>query len=248
MKYLDLFSGIGGFALGIQQAYESNNEYAPLSEESEPQERQEGGSGPLVSTKHSYTIETGQPHYVLDIPKSTNMQFKSTKNTSQTTETLETSQLSLLPTSQTSTCSLADSLAKLSVLLENAGDLTTLEELSFLKSLGFSETKDPDIFYSKMSKVYLVMTAEKLSRQYLGFSPTLGMSINGKFLTAKTSESPRIGNVSSLSEILEENPGQKYFLSEKATEGILRASKMIQQQREQSRQDLGKGLETPKAE
>ena len=42
MKYLDLFSGIGGFALGIQQAYESNNEYAPLSEESEPQERQEG--------------------------------------------------------------------------------------------------------------------------------------------------------------------------------------------------------------
>lgn len=44
MKYLDLFSGIGGFTLGIQQAYESNNnEYAPISEESEPQERQEGG-------------------------------------------------------------------------------------------------------------------------------------------------------------------------------------------------------------
>lgn len=43
MKYLSLFSGIGGFELGIQQAYESNNEYAPLSEKSEPQERQEGG-------------------------------------------------------------------------------------------------------------------------------------------------------------------------------------------------------------
>ena len=43
MKYLSLFSGIGGFEKAIEQAYESNNEYAPISEESEPQERQEGG-------------------------------------------------------------------------------------------------------------------------------------------------------------------------------------------------------------
>lgn len=35
MKYLSLFSGIGGFELGIQQAYEGNNEHAHIGEKSE---------------------------------------------------------------------------------------------------------------------------------------------------------------------------------------------------------------------
>jgi DNA (cytosine-5)-methyltransferase 1 len=46
MKYLSLFSGIGGFELGIQQAYESNNEHAHISEESEQEERPQGREWP----------------------------------------------------------------------------------------------------------------------------------------------------------------------------------------------------------
>ena len=44
MKYLSLFSGIGGFELGIQQAYEEicNNEHAHISEEPEQEERSQG--------------------------------------------------------------------------------------------------------------------------------------------------------------------------------------------------------------
>lgn len=42
MKYLSLFSGIGGFELGIQQAYKSNNEHASIGEESESKERTQG--------------------------------------------------------------------------------------------------------------------------------------------------------------------------------------------------------------
>ena len=42
MKYLSLFSGIGGFELGIQQAYESNNEHAHIGEESQEEERSQG--------------------------------------------------------------------------------------------------------------------------------------------------------------------------------------------------------------
>ena len=45
MKYLSLFSGIGGFELGIQQAYE-NNEHAHISKESEQEERTQRGVGP----------------------------------------------------------------------------------------------------------------------------------------------------------------------------------------------------------
>jgi len=39
MKYFSTFSGIGGFELGIQQAYESNNEHAHISEEPQQEER-----------------------------------------------------------------------------------------------------------------------------------------------------------------------------------------------------------------
>ena len=45
MKYLSLFSGIGGFELGIQQAYESNNEHALISEKPEQEECTQGGIG-----------------------------------------------------------------------------------------------------------------------------------------------------------------------------------------------------------
>jgi DNA (cytosine-5)-methyltransferase 1 len=45
MKYLSTFSGIGGFELGIQLAYESNNEHAHISEESEQKERPQRGVG-----------------------------------------------------------------------------------------------------------------------------------------------------------------------------------------------------------
>lgn len=48
-----------------------------------------------------------------------------------------------------------------------------------------------------------------------------GMTANGKCLTAKITESPRIESECSLSDILEEHPDQKYFLSPIATQKLL---------------------------
>lgn len=42
MRWLSLFSGIGGFELGIQRAYESNNEHAYIGTESEQEECEQG--------------------------------------------------------------------------------------------------------------------------------------------------------------------------------------------------------------
>jgi hypothetical protein len=180
-----------------------------------------GGSGPLVSDKYCYALETGQPHYVCIPTNGTNIQIQSIGGIMEnvTTETLEPS---MQNPSLTTTSLLEDFLVKLSQLLEKEEDLMTPEGLSFLKSHEFSETKDPDIFFSKTLKAYLVMKAEKLSRQYLGFSPTLGMTINGKYLIPRTSVSHRIGKECSLSEILEENVDQKYFLSEKTVQGLMK--------------------------
>jgi hypothetical protein len=47
-----------------------------------------------------------------------------------------------------------------------------------------------------------------------------GMTSNGNVLTARISESHRIGSESLLSEILEDTPDQKYFLSEDVMQKI----------------------------
>ena len=143
------------------------------------------------------------------------------KNTIQTTLTLGMQQESTQKTCQTSTCSLEDFLAKLSVLLEKEEDSMTPEVRSFLRSQGFSRTKDPDIYYSKMYEVYFLTTREKLSRQYLGFSPTWGISFGGVCLTARIMESPRGEREYLLKDILEENVEEKYYLSEEMMRKIL---------------------------
>ena len=99
-----------------------------------------------------------------------NMQTKSTKNTIRSV-IQETLGQSTHQKYQTTTCSVLASLVSRLASQEKDWDLKTPEGHSFLRSLGFSETKDPDIFSLKMLKGYLVMTKGKLSRQYLGFSP-----------------------------------------------------------------------------
>lgn len=138
--------------------------------------------------------------------------------------TPETSELSIQKTSQITISSVLAFLVNHLVLQEKDWDLKTPEGRCFLKSLGLSETKDRDIFYLKMLRGYLVMTKEKLSRQYLGYSPTWGMSINGKFLTARILEFHKTGKEYSLSDILEKQVDQKYFLSAKATQFLIRRS------------------------
>jgi len=129
-------------------------------------------------------------------------------------------QLTLVP-SPTLTSSAGDFLAKVSVLLEKEGDLTTPEELSFLKSLGFSRKSNQDCVYWKTSKDCYLMTREELSKPSSPRLMSWGMTSNGKCVTQRITESPRTGNASSLSDILEEHPDQKYFLSPTMTKFML---------------------------
>jgi len=127
-----------------------------------------------------------------------------------------------LPNCRTSTYSVRDFLARASQFQESDWDSMTREVHCFLKSFGFSSTKDPDIFYSKTLKAYLVLKAEKCSRRYLKFSPTLGIEFNGRYLIVRTSAFRNTGKECSLSDILEENPDRRYFLSEKAKQSLMK--------------------------
>ena len=161
----------------------------------------------------------------------TSTQPKHTTRTSEEKLTQETLQPSAQTKSPTMTFLSGDSLARLSALLESEQDLTTPEAQCSLKSLGFLPTKTPNIFYSKTSKVYLVTTLDELSRQSLKFLPTWGMELNGRYLTAKTSEFPKTESECSLSGILEETVDDKYFLSEQVKARLLKFGLRIARER-----------------
>ena len=158
---------------------------------------------------------------VLDSAKSTSMPSKSTKDTSPT-RTSETQGELFQANSPTSICSAEDSLAKLSQSLGKEADLKILEALCSMKSLGLLGIKDLSYSSWKMSKDFShTITGEPLEQSSQPFL-SWGMFSNGRYLTARISESRKTGKGCSLSDILEEKVDEKYFLSQKAMKGILR--------------------------
>ena len=85
---------------------------------------------------------------------------------------------------------------------------------------------DPLGSSSRMFPDFSVVTTDETLRKSSGFSwSSAGMGFNGVCLTASFSESPRDAAVCSLSDVLESHAPQRFFLSQKAAEGILRRAK-----------------------
>ena len=137
---------------------------------------------------------------------------------------LMTSQQSIQKNSPISISCVRDFLVNLLALQEKDSDLKTQEAQCFLKSHGFLKTKDRDILFSKMLKAYLITTEEKLSKQYLKFSPTLGIKLNGSYLILSSSEFLKTGNGCTLLDVMEQNVPEKYFLSQEAIQRIIAKS------------------------
>ena len=141
--------------------------------------------------------------------------MNATSDTNQMQETLE---LFDLMTSQMQNSCAVDSRARLSALLESDLDSRQkiLEVLSFLKSVAFSETNEYLMFSLKTSKDSSTTMGEEPLLSSSQVLMNWGTTFNGKLLTAKISESRKIENGYSLSDILEDNPDHKYFLSDSA--------------------------------
>ena len=134
---------------------------------------------------------------------------------------METSQKSTPQLVPTSIVSFEDSLAKLFQSLESGEALKTPEERSSLNLREYCEKNSLDYSSLKMLKDCSLTTTEKLSQPSSPRLMSWGMTVNGKCLTAKITECHRTGSECSLSDILEEQPDQKYFLSQTAQDKLL---------------------------
>ena len=141
------------------------------------------------------------------------MQTRFTKNISQNTITLEMSEELRQKTYQVLTCLLEDSLAKHLAIVETKKDSATQEAHFSLKSHEFLKTKNPNIFSLRMFEVYYLTIVDTLSREYFRFLPRWGMMLNGVCLIAKDLELPTIEREYSLKDILEEDVGEKYYIT-----------------------------------
>lgn len=116
---------------------------------------------------------------------------------------------------------LEDFHAKHFLLQESAKDLLTNEEISFLKSYELLNKQNLHIFSWKTSKGCSITTKGKRSPLSSNRLQNWGILSNGRCLTARVSVSHNTENESTLSDILEEYPDQKYFLSKQQTKKII---------------------------
>lgn len=131
----------------------------------------------------------------------------------------------LLEISHSQTVGASDFLARTSALAEGNTDLEEAVHHCFseLCTLLDSSKKKRSLngYSSRMLRTFLALTEDGISPDFSLNWTKQGTMRNGKFSTAKTSECRSIGKGVSLSDILEAEANEKYFLSEKATRRLL---------------------------
>jgi hypothetical protein len=97
---------------------------------------------------------------------------------------------------------------------------------SFLKSADSSVVKESHMYSLKMLRDSSITTEEEPLELSSQVWMSWGMTSNGNVLTARILESRRIGNEYLLSDILEDTPDPKYFLSEGALQHMMNRAKV----------------------
>ena len=159
----------------------------------------------------------------MDTVKSTSMQSRHMKQCTirEVNFTLMTQEKSYPNSYPISTFWLEDFPVSPSQSLEQEKDLTIQEELFFSRLLELLPLKNLSISSSKMFPVCLTMTQAGHLKQSSVHWMSWGMMYAGRYLTAKISEFPSHEIECSLSDILEDNVPEKYYLSRKQAEKLL---------------------------
>lgn len=62
------------------------------------------------------------------------------------------------------------------------GDITSPEGRKLFDAAGFALAGDPEIYYSATQRCWVVARREKLSKKFLGFTPSQGTEYRGVFV------------------------------------------------------------------
>lgn len=168
-----------------------------------------------------------------DTVKSTSMQSRHTKQcTIQEVKFTLMTQEKLYPNSYPiSTFLLEDFPVSLSQSQEQEKDLVIQEERCFSRLLELLPLKNLSISSSKMFPVCLTTTKAGHLKQSSIHWMAWGMMCAGRYLTAKISEFPSHEIECTLSDIIEKNVPEKYYLSRKQAEKLLYKEKPTQGER-----------------
>ena len=135
--------------------------------------------------------------------------------------TLQESQMSLFEDSEVWTLSVGAFRARLSALRDTDEVLKIHEELCSLKSVGSHLFSDLNIYSLRTSEDSSTMTEGLHLKPSSEPWTNWGTMWNGKCLIARILESPKIGSVCSLSDILEENVPETFFLSAEKVNNLI---------------------------
>ena len=126
---------------------------------------------------------------------------------------------------QTQTVGASDSHVRTSASRESNSDLLATAQACFSELCTFLDSskkkRDPLTYSLRMLRTCLVLMEDGISPDFSLKWTKAGIMRNGKFSTVNTSECHTTGNVVLLSDILEEEVPQKYFLSKEQTQRIV---------------------------
>ena len=168
------------------------------------------------------------------------MQDKHTQKTLDMNQSSEMQEISTQQDYQTFSAYVQDFLAKHFQSLESGEGSKIQEVRSFLKSYGLLGKNNHLFYSSKTSKGYYLTTKGKPLESCFKRWMNWGMTVNGKSLIANISFH-KTEREYSLSDILEDQVAEKYYLSEKATKSMLTRNKSNILPR--SQQTTGKEME-----
>jgi hypothetical protein len=273
LNYLDLFSGIGGFHLGLKRAgfkfewtgFSEIDKYAKQEYQRHFPESENLGNVTEIKINYqkdrqlrngkSQTDTTGlqQDRRLSDInggnggrwgSNTDNYNRKRTDSTKQTTITTGTGRT--IQFTEESISLLSGFHARIYQWLEREKDWMENVVVYFMRLCESLKLPRPKFLSLKMSKdsTHRVIQTEQTLSQYCEKLPHLGfMSVNGRLLILDGFY-PKIESEYILSDILEEEVNLKYFLSQKKIKGLLNHKK---EQKEQGR-GFGITILTPSGE
>ena len=145
---------------------------------------------------------------------STNTQVKSIKNTGQKSQKLQATLGESMKKESLNMISFARAFLARPSLLPGKGKVSRILVARYSsRYVELRNITDLSCYYSKTLKAFSTMTEEELSAQSSTPWKTWGIGGSTRFLTARITGSHRIGKECSLSDILEKDVPDRYFLS-----------------------------------